>query len=32
VQVVLNGDSAVVWAAPGLDLTKMVVDRLNAKP
>ena len=32
VQLVLNGDSAVVWAAPGMDLTKMVLDRLNAKP
>ena len=32
VQIVLNGDTAVVWAAPGLDLTKVVIDRLDAKP
>jgi Skp family chaperone for outer membrane proteins len=32
VQLVLNGDAAVVWAAPGFDLTQLVIDRLNAKP
>lgn len=31
IQVVLNGDLSVVWAAPGLDLTDEVVRRLNAK-
>jgi Skp family chaperone for outer membrane proteins len=30
VQIVLNSDSAVIWAAPGLDLTDVVLERLNA--
>ena len=30
-QVVLNGDTAVIWAAPGVDLTSAVIERLNAK-
>ena len=32
IQLVLNGDAAVVWAAPGVDLTPAVIERLNAKP
>jgi Skp family chaperone for outer membrane proteins len=32
VQIVINGDNAVVWAAPSLDLTSLVIDRLNGKP
>ncbi len=32
VQVVLNGESSVVWAAPGLDLTSAVIERMNAQP
>jgi outer membrane protein len=32
IQVVLNGDTTIVWAAPSLDLTAVVIDRLNAKP
>jgi Skp family chaperone for outer membrane proteins len=31
-QLVLNGDLSVVWAAPSLDLTGEVIQRLNAKP
>ena len=30
VQVVLQGESVVVWSAPGLDLTNEVIERLNA--
>ena len=30
VQVVLNGDTSVVWAIPGLDLTTKVIEHLNA--
>jgi Skp family chaperone for outer membrane proteins len=30
IQIVLNEDSAVVWAPPGTDLTAEVLDRLNA--
>ena len=30
VQVVLSADTTVVWAAPGLDLTGAVIERLNA--
>jgi Skp family chaperone for outer membrane proteins len=29
-QLVLNSDTGVVWAGPGLDLTAAVVERLNA--
>lgn len=32
VQVVLNADAAVVWSAPGLDITSTVIERLNALP
>ena len=31
-QMVLNGEAAVIWAAPGTDLTPAVIERLNAKP
>ena len=30
IQVILNSDTAVVWAAPGLDVTAALIDRLNA--
>ena len=30
VQVVLNADTSVVWAVPGLDLTPKVIEHLNA--
>jgi Skp family chaperone for outer membrane proteins len=31
IQIVLNSDAAIVWAAPGtIDLTTQVLDRLNA--
>jgi outer membrane protein len=30
VQLVLNADTAVVWAAPGLDVTSAVIERLNS--
>jgi Skp family chaperone for outer membrane proteins len=29
-QIVLNQDSAVVWAPAGADLTAQVIDRLNS--
>jgi Skp family chaperone for outer membrane proteins len=29
-EVVLNHDTSVLWAAPGLDLTSAVIERLNA--
>lgn len=29
-QIVLNGDSAVVWSVPGIDITPVVIERLNA--
>jgi Skp family chaperone for outer membrane proteins len=29
-QLVLNSDTGVVWAGPGLDLTSAVIERLNA--
>jgi Skp family chaperone for outer membrane proteins len=32
IDLVLNADQAVVWAAPGADLTDAVLARLNAKP
>jgi Skp family chaperone for outer membrane proteins len=32
VDLVLNGDTAVVWAAPSLDLTSAVLARLGAAP
>ena len=32
VHLVLNGESSVVWAAPGLDLTSAVIERMNAQP
>jgi len=32
IQLVLNGDSAVIWAASSTDLTPAVIERLNAKP
>ena len=28
-QLVLNGDQAVLWSAPGTDLTNTVIERLN---
>jgi Skp family chaperone for outer membrane proteins len=31
VQLVLNADSSVVWAAPGSDLTSAVIERMNSK-
>jgi Skp family chaperone for outer membrane proteins len=31
-QLVLNADTSVVWAAPGLDLSSAVIQRLNTKP
>jgi len=31
VQLVLNGESSVVWASPGLDLTSLVIERMNAQ-
>lgn len=31
VHLVLNGESSVVWAAPGLDLTSAVIERMNAQ-
>jgi Skp family chaperone for outer membrane proteins len=31
IQIVLNADAAIVWAAPGtIDLTAQVLERLNA--
>jgi len=30
-QLVLNSDLAVLWSAPGLDLTATVIERLNSK-
>jgi len=30
IQLVLNGDAAVIWAAPSTDLTADVLERLNA--
>lgn len=32
IQLVLNSESAVVWAAPNLDLTDTVITRMNASP
>ena len=32
VQIVLQADGPILWAAPGLDLTQAVVERLNAAP
>jgi Skp family chaperone for outer membrane proteins len=32
IQLVLNGDSAVIWGASNIDLTPAVIERLNAKP
>jgi Skp family chaperone for outer membrane proteins len=32
VQIVLSADTAIVWSAPGLDLTNAVIARLNAQP
>lgn len=29
-RVVLNQDTTVVWAAPGMDITATIIDRLNA--
>jgi Skp family chaperone for outer membrane proteins len=29
-QMILNADTSVVWAAPGLDMTTAVLERLNA--
>ncbi|MFN8065234.1 MAG: OmpH family outer membrane protein [Vicinamibacterales bacterium] len=29
-QVVLNADTALVWAAPGLDVTGLLIERMNA--
>jgi Skp family chaperone for outer membrane proteins len=30
-QLVLNGEQAVLWSAPGLDLTSAVIERLNSQ-
>jgi Skp family chaperone for outer membrane proteins len=30
-QLVLNADQAVLWSAPGMDLTSAVIERLNSK-
>ena len=30
-QLVLNGEQAVIWSAPGADLTDSVIERLNAQ-
>ena len=30
-QLVLNGEQAVIWSAPGADLTNSVIERLNAQ-
>lgn len=32
VQIVLQADGPILWAAPGLDLTPAVLERLNAAP
>jgi Skp family chaperone for outer membrane proteins len=32
IQVVLNSDSAIVWASPTLDLSDAVIARMNAAP
>lgn len=32
IQMVLSGESAVVWAADGLDLTSRVIAKMNAQP
>ena len=31
IQLVLNADQAVLWSAPGMDLTNAVIERLNSK-
>lgn len=31
VQLVLNGESSVVWAADGMDLTSQVIEKMNAQ-
>jgi len=31
-QVVVNADAALIWAAPGLDLTPAVIERMNRTP
>lgn len=31
IQVVLSGESSVVWAADGLDLTSQVIEKMNAQ-
>lgn len=31
VQMVVSGDTVVVWTAPGLDLTALVIEKLNAQ-
>jgi Skp family chaperone for outer membrane proteins len=30
IKLVLNADTAIVWSAPGIDITSQVVDRMNA--
>jgi Skp family chaperone for outer membrane proteins len=30
-QLVLNGEQAVIWSAPGMDLTSSVIERLNSQ-
>jgi len=32
IQLVLNGEQAVIWSAPGTDLTNSVIERLNSQP
>ena len=31
IQLVLNGEQAVIWSAPGTDLTNSVIERLNSQ-
>ena len=31
VQLVLNADQAVLWSAPGMELTNSVIERLNSQ-
>jgi len=32
IQVVVQLETAIVWAAPGLDLTSALIERVNATP
>ena len=31
-KLVLNADTTIVWSAPGMDITNLLVDRLNTPP